>query len=49
MLIIKSDKLASYQDLVNILDEVIINDVKKYALLNLVLPEELFLAGNTSQ
>ena len=43
MLIIKSNEKASYKNLVNILDEILINDVKKYALVKLTKPEINYL------
>ena len=44
MLLIKADKNASYQNIVDILDEVMINDVKKYALVGLTGEETLYLS-----
>ena len=44
MLLIKPTELASYGDVVGILDEVLINDVKKYANMELSEAEKQFLA-----
>ena len=44
MLLIKPTELASYGDVVGILDEVLINDVKKYAIMELSEAEKQFLA-----
>lgn len=44
MLLIKPTDQASYGDVVGILDEVLINDVKKYAIMDLSEVEKQFLA-----
>lgn len=44
MLIVKSTEYASYKNIVDILDEVMINDVKKYAIAKLE-PEEVAWIG----
>ena len=44
MLLIKPTDQASYGDVVGILDEVLINDVKKYAIMELSETEKQFLA-----
>ena len=43
MILFKADKDASYQNLIDIIDEMIINDVRKYVLLNLTPAEKVFL------
>ena len=45
-LIIKPGKHSSYKNLVDVLDEVMINKVKKYALVDISDPEEDFLASH---
>lgn len=47
MLLIKPSAEASYGNVVNLLDETLINDVKKYALMN--LPIEDLIAAKNSQ
>jgi len=41
--IIKPSKSAHYGDIVDILDEMTISDVKRYALVNITPHEETFL------
>ena len=43
MLIIKTHEKANYGNMVDILDEVLINAVKKYALVKLTKPEALYI------
>lgn len=43
MVLIKPTDLATYGAVVDILDEVLINDVKKYAIMELTEAEKLFL------
>jgi hypothetical protein len=43
MLLIKAGETASYDNLVNVLDEVIINLVKKYAILKITSEENNFI------
>jgi biopolymer transport protein ExbD len=44
MLLIKASDEATYNDIVNALDEVMINEVKHYAIVDLLPQEKLFLA-----
>jgi biopolymer transport protein ExbD len=45
MVIIKPGDRASYANLVNLLDEVVINDIKKYVVAPLTAEEKAFLAN----
>ncbi|HEY0751115.1 MAG TPA: hypothetical protein VGD26_08165 [Chitinophagaceae bacterium] len=40
MLLIKPTQYATYQNLVSALDEVLINDIKKYAIMEVSTEEE---------
>jgi biopolymer transport protein ExbD len=43
MLLIKADNEASYENLVKILDDITINQVKKYAIIKLTQAEKDYL------
>lgn len=43
MLIVKAHEKANYGNTVNLLDEILINAVKKYALVKLLNPEALYI------
>lgn len=46
MLLIKPGNETSYQDLVNLLDEVLINDISRYAITDITEEERQFIATN---
>jgi biopolymer transport protein ExbD len=43
MILFKADDHATYQNMIDMMDEIMINDVRKYALLKLSLSEKKFL------
>ncbi len=49
MLLIKADENAIYNDLVNVMDEILINDVKKYAIIGLSDGETRFLKSRNQE
>ena len=46
MLLIKPSDVASYQNVIDALDEVLINDVKKYAIIDLTTDEKIYIEKN---
>jgi len=46
MMLIKSTSATSYKNLVDLLDETIINDVRKYALVKMDVEEAAWLKRN---
>ena len=49
MLIIKADKKSIYRNMVDILDEILINAVKKYAFINISGQEAMYLESISAQ
>ena len=45
MLLIKPLETASYSNLINMIDEAMINDVKKYAIVDAMKQEREFIPG----
>ena len=49
MLLIKAANEASYENLVNMLDEITVNEVKKYAIVKLTQAEKDYLKEKNQQ